>query len=169
MTLPDLEEHEEENNNPHQHSVTEALIEVIKLAAEEGRITLGVHECIKLLGNSAEEVMLCLIAKWTGSQDAAVKIEHVLIKAFCQEGYIDLLHVHDQVKLTKLLVTCLSQSAQDKPQNVIKPPMEENSAGYSCIMIKYPKHDTSPDEDMVAEYIKHEQMTHAEPFVALPD
>ena len=84
--------------------------------------------------------MLCLIAaQSTGVQDAAVKIQHILIRAFCQENAIDLLQVHDQVKLTQLMQSCLSQPGKGSggQGSVLKAPTKaENNAGFDCIMIK---------------------------------
>ena len=88
--------------------------------------------------SSPEEVMLCLIAApSTDAQDAAVQIQHTLIRAFCQENAIDLLHVHDQVKLTQLLLCCLSQPWMKGGKGLAKAPTKaEVNAGFGCIMIK---------------------------------
>lgn len=168
MTLPDLEEHEEEQEILSQ-SVVAALIKVIQQAVQQGRLTCGVQDCIKLLGSCPEKIMLCLLAQNSSgpSQDACLKIQHVLIRAFCQENGIDLLHVEDHVKLTQLILTSLGQLSLTS--QVAKPSLEENSMGYSCVMIQYSGHkDASHDEDAVSEYVNKQLHANVVPYVTLP-
>ena len=51
--------------------------------------------------------MLCLLAKRNATQDAAVKIKHVLLEAYCYENEISLLRIENgQMKLKELLQSC---------------------------------------------------------------
>ena len=36
----------------HSHTVQEAVVEVVKEGAEEGRVTYGIDACVQLLGRS---------------------------------------------------------------------------------------------------------------------
>ena len=85
-----------------------------------------------------QEVMLCLLALSSGTQDAAVQIQHVLIRAFCQEHAVPLLHVYDQAKLTQLLHCCLAQPGAKAASGALAKAAgkEVGAGGVSCIMIK---------------------------------
>ncbi|XP_076440049.1 growth arrest and DNA damage-inducible protein GADD45 alpha-like [Babylonia areolata] len=168
MPLPCVEEHEDEQHS-HSEAVSRAVVEVVKQGMEEDRVTSGIQQCVQLMQSGPENLMLCLLVQLSQSLPAEIKIPLLLIRAFCQENDINLLHMKGENKLTHLMSTCLTLSSKLAADPVTKPPVQVNSDGLGCVMIKYPKHDTSFEDDMVADYIKEKMQNHTDPSVTIPD
>ena len=80
-------------------------------------VSLGLCRC-------PEDIMLCLLAKPSATQDADHTIMHVLLRAYCRDNEIDLLNVEDgQTKLKELL-----QSCQGPPAVMATKPAKDDSA-----------------------------------------
>ncbi|KAL8625629.1 hypothetical protein ACOMHN_043904 [Nucella lapillus] len=173
MPLPCVEEQEEEQHS-YNHVVSQAVVKVVIQGMEEERVTCGIQKCVQLMESLAENVMLCVLVQQSATLKADVKIPLLLIRAFCQENTIHLLHVQGQHKMTQLLSTCLSQSTKRCTDDVRAPPIptpvqEDNGSGLGCIMIKFPKGNTSFEDDFVMDYIKDQMQNYTEPSVAIPD
>lgn len=153
MTLLEIvEEEEKEDLQPVQ--VVQWLAEMVQKAVEEGRLACGLEGCVKLLGSGPDEVMLCVLPGSSAKANVDVMIQHTLIKAFCVEHYIHVLSVDCATKLTKLIYHSYQQAAQMGKADVTMPPVPENSPGFTCVLVKYPKNGHSKEEAILGKLFK---------------
>ncbi|KAL4236764.1 Growth arrest and DNA damage-inducible protein GADD45 alpha [Mactra antiquata] len=142
MTLTDLKEASESHEQPKDTSVVnvgQALVEVLKQALAQGRLTLGVFECAEVLEECPEQVMLCVLPK-VSDTNTMINIQHKLIEAHCWENTVNLVKVDSMEKLVTLL------SKPDANSNI------DRTLDYSCILIGFPMDEMSEDDYHMTKY-----------------
>lgn len=132
----------------------QVLVDVIKQALAQGRITLGVFECAEVLETCPEQVMLCILPK-VSDGDTLVNIQHKLIEAHCWENDVNLVKVDSAEKLVSLLTTPGSTNI-------------DRSLDYSCILIGFPVEDMSDNDYEMTKY-SYLFQDQAPDVIALPD
>nr|XP_057928164.1 growth arrest and DNA-damage-inducible, alpha, b isoform X2 [Doryrhamphus excisus] len=99
-----LEDNSGENASERMESVAHALEEVLSAALPQGCITVGVYEAAKSLNVDSDNVVLCVLASDDSDKhDAALQIHFTLIRAFCCDNHIDIVHVDNMRRLAELV------------------------------------------------------------------
>ncbi|XP_054645718.1 growth arrest and DNA damage-inducible protein GADD45 alpha-like [Dunckerocampus dactyliophorus] len=99
-----LEENSGENTSERMESVAQALEEVLSAALPQGCITVGVYEAAKSLNADSDNVVLCVLASDDSDKhDVALQIHFTLIRAFCCDNHIDIVHVANMRRLAELV------------------------------------------------------------------
>lgn len=103
----------------HPMSIGQALVDVLRDAIVEHRVTRGFLNCGHLLQTNPGNVMLCVLAEnGDMSRDVAYNIHTTLLEAFCLENDIWMIKVDSSRKLCSLLMpdddaghmTCMDDS-----------------------------------------------------------
>lgn len=183
MPLPCVEELEEEKHS-HDRVISQAVVKVVVQATEGERVTSGVHQCMESMNDSeAENMMLCLMDPLPHRvPDFNIFLQ--LIKDWCRLKAVPLMHVQGGEGQT-MMTQPLLQSAYDVSLTSAKcagdvrvprcgrAPVQEGKGGCcggpGCIMIKYPKGNTSFEDDLVIDYIKDKVHNYTDPRVTFPD
>ncbi|XP_061744649.1 growth arrest and DNA damage-inducible protein GADD45 alpha-like isoform X1 [Nerophis ophidion] len=99
-----LEDNSGEHTSERMESVAQALEEVLSAALPQGCVTVGVYEAAKSLNADSDNVVLCVLASDDGDQqDVALQIHFTLIRAFCCDNHIDIVHVANTRRLAELV------------------------------------------------------------------
>lgn len=85
-------------------SIGETVQNVLSLAKQAQRITLGFSDAIKLLSKTPEEAQFCFLTE-PKHGDSATHMNEVLLQAFCYEHGIYIIKVDDGRKLAHILGT----------------------------------------------------------------
>lgn len=85
-------------------SIGETVQNVLKLAKQTERITLGFSDAIKVLSKTPEEAQFCFLTE-PKHGDSATHMNEVLLQAFCYEHGIYIIKVDDGRKLAHILGT----------------------------------------------------------------
>lgn len=149
MTLTNADE-EEKQMEPKPTTVInigEVLVEVLKQALSQGRITYGVFECVDILETCPEQVMLCVLPS-VDPNDLSINIHHKLIEAYCWENSINVVKIDSQEKLTLLLTTATPTSPEMKKAagNF------DRTCDLNCILIGFPSEEMSEDDFHITKY-----------------
>ncbi|XP_001337468.4 growth arrest and DNA damage-inducible protein GADD45 gamma-like [Danio rerio] len=80
-----------------------ALSEALLSAKAEGRLTVGVYECAKIMNEDPDSVSFCLLATDDFECDIALQIHFTLIQAFCFDNDISIVRVNDLKRLNALV------------------------------------------------------------------
>ncbi|XP_045158926.1 growth arrest and DNA damage-inducible protein GADD45 alpha-like isoform X1 [Mercenaria mercenaria] len=140
MTLTDLTNSAENNKQePSVVDIGQVLVEVLKQAVSQGRITLGGFECAEVLETCPEQVMLCILPKVSDS-DTMINIQHKLIEAHCWENDVNVVKVDSAEKLVSLLTT------PDENSNI------DRTRDFSSILIGFPVDEMSSDDYQMTKY-----------------
>lgn len=125
----------------------EVLVEVLKQALSQGRITYGVFECVDLLETCPEQVMLCVLPNVDAS-DLSINIQHKLIEAYCWENSVNVVKIDSLEKLTVLLTAASPASPEmKKVQGQV-----DRTCDLSCILIGFPTDEMSEDDFNITKY-----------------
>ncbi|KAL5016805.1 hypothetical protein ScPMuIL_006394 [Solemya velum] len=116
-------------------AIGSALVDTIKQAMVDGRVTCGVYASVKLLDINPENVMLCVLPQASFESDVTIHMQHTLIEAYCWENDISVLKIDNARKLERLLRT-------RDGDNCVLPDVAE-SDDVSCVLIEYPKSQPS--------------------------
>lgn len=156
MTLTDHTNAVEENKQePSVVDIGQVLVEVLKQAMSQGRITLGGFECAEVLETCPEQVMLCILPKVSDS-DTMINIQHKLIEAHCWENDVNVVKVDSAEKLVSLL------TKPDKNSNI------DRTQDFSSILIGFPVDEMSSDDYQMTKYSYLFQDNQAD-VIPLPD
>uniref|UniRef100_A0A8C2F0E3 Growth arrest and DNA damage inducible gamma n=1 Tax=Cyprinus carpio TaxID=7962 RepID=A0A8C2F0E3_CYPCA len=82
-----------------------SLSEALLSAKAEGRLTVGVYECAKIMNVDPDRVSFCLLATDDFGCDIALQIHFTLIQAFCFDNDISIVRVNDLKRLNALVGT----------------------------------------------------------------
>lgn len=85
-------------------SIGETVQNVLTLAKQTERITLGFSDAIKVLSKTPEEAQFCFLTE-PKHGDSATHMNEVLLQAFCYEHGILIIKVDDGRKLAHILGT----------------------------------------------------------------
>lgn len=85
-------------------SIGETVQNVLSLAKQTQRVTLGFSDAIKLLSKTPEEAQFCFLTE-PKHGDSATHMNEVLLQAFCYEHGIYIIKVDDGRKLAHILGT----------------------------------------------------------------
>uniref|UniRef100_A0A671R364 Growth arrest and DNA damage inducible gamma n=1 Tax=Sinocyclocheilus anshuiensis TaxID=1608454 RepID=A0A671R364_9TELE len=80
-----------------------SLAEALLSAKAEGRLTVGVYECAKIMNEDPDSVSFCLLATDDFECDIALQIHFTLIQAFCFDNDISIVRVNDLKRLNALV------------------------------------------------------------------
>ncbi|XP_052274122.1 growth arrest and DNA damage-inducible protein GADD45 alpha-like isoform X2 [Dreissena polymorpha] len=131
------------------------IVQVVKSALSQGRVTFGLFECVEVLEMCPDQVMVCLLPK---VQDSSflnlINIQHKLIEAHCWENEVNLVKVDSASKLLKLL-------------NDGSPVCIDRTADLSCLLVGYPT-DGMTTEDLQVTKLSH-LLQDGYDTIALPD
>lgn len=149
MTLTGTEEKEEkmEKAQPTVINIGEVLVEVLKQALSQGRITYGVFECVEVLETCPEQVMVCVLPTVDPS-DLSINIQHKLIEAYCWENSVNVVKINSIEKLTAVLTAASPMSPEMKKS----PGMMDRTCDFSCILIGFPADEMSEDDFHITKY-----------------
>lgn len=138
--------------------IGQVLVEVVKQAVSQGRITLGVFECAEVLETCPEQVMLCILPKVSelDDLDTMINIQHKLIEAHCWENSVNVVKVDSAEKLVSLL------ASPDQNSNI------DRTLDFSCILIGFPVDEMSADDFQMTKYSYLFQDKEAD-VIPLPD
>ncbi|XP_059144825.1 growth arrest and DNA damage-inducible protein GADD45 beta-like [Physella acuta] len=138
-------------------TISEALAITLKQALQQKRVTMGVHDCAKLLRCSPNRVMMCVLPELT-TDDLSMHIHHTLVKSFCWEHEIKLLMVKNEQCLLDLVKGC--------PEHA-----NATEKSVSCLMIEYPLDGNSEADTFVIGY--HDTIMYSDifpkPVIQLPE
>ncbi|CAG0916407.1 unnamed protein product [Notodromas monacha] len=89
---------EEEMNVKEMWKLRPALNQVLERAATQGRLTYGLHACLKVLQICPQSVLVCILpvdakSPQQNCEDKSKGILHRLLEAFCFENDIKLLKI----------------------------------------------------------------------------
>ncbi|KAK7483457.1 hypothetical protein BaRGS_00025256 [Batillaria attramentaria] len=121
-----------------------ALRASLRQAAAQRRLTVGLNRCVNMLKRNPEKVMVCLLLRSapSASGDQAVSnIQHTLLKAFCTENHISIVHVCGDMSLMRL-VGRLAGRTVDDGQELCSDSLED----CSLILIEHPSGAPSSED-----------------------
>uniref|UniRef100_A0AAY4B1S1 Ribosomal protein eL8/eL30/eS12/Gadd45 domain-containing protein n=1 Tax=Denticeps clupeoides TaxID=299321 RepID=A0AAY4B1S1_9TELE len=80
------------------------LKEALVNAHADGRVTVGVYECAKIMNDDPDSVAFCVLATDDAFQcDVALQIHFTLIQAFCFDNDISIVRVSDTQRLAEIV------------------------------------------------------------------
>ncbi|XP_062867557.1 growth arrest and DNA damage-inducible protein GADD45 gamma-like [Trichomycterus rosablanca] len=83
---------------------SKALVEAVQGADVEGRVTVGVYECAKIMNEDPDSVSFCVLAMDEEFEcDIALQIHFTLIQAFCFDNDISIVRVNDVQRLAEIV------------------------------------------------------------------
>ncbi|XP_041971369.1 growth arrest and DNA damage-inducible protein GADD45 alpha [Aricia agestis] len=142
--------------------VSQCIRSMLRRAAVEKRLTIGLLPAIQHLSKNCEGALFCVTTEATPG-DSATHMQEVLLQAFCVENDIYVIKVDSEVKLKKILGFC-------------KTPLD-----FSCILVHYPYADPFTDSQEIdfsllseserdlIDYCESKWGTAQMPVVKLPD
>ncbi|KAI5096466.1 growth arrest and DNA damage-inducible protein GADD45 gamma-like, partial [Silurus meridionalis] len=89
-----------------------SLVEALQSADADGRVTVGVYECAKIMTDDPDSVSFCVLAMDEEFEcDIALQIHFTLIQAFCFDNDISIVRVNDVQRLAEIV------SAKDETED----------------------------------------------------
>ncbi|KAF5903731.1 growth arrest and DNA damage-inducible protein GADD45 gamma-like, partial [Clarias magur] len=83
---------------------SKSLSEALQTAEAEGRVTVGVYECAKIMNDDPDSVSFCVLAMDEEFEcDIALQIHFTLIQAFCFDNDISIVRVNDVQRLGEIV------------------------------------------------------------------
>ncbi|KAG5272723.1 hypothetical protein AALO_G00168620 [Alosa alosa] len=79
------------------------LKEALQNAQADGRVTVGVYECAKIMNEDPDSVSFCVLATDAFECDIALQIHFTLIQAFCFDNDISIVRVNDMQRISKIV------------------------------------------------------------------
>ncbi|KAL4236763.1 Growth arrest and DNA damage-inducible protein GADD45 alpha [Mactra antiquata] len=124
-------------------TIGKAVKNVLIEAIEQDRVNYGVFECVDILERDSESVMVVILPDFK-VKDAALRIQHTLIEAFCRENEVKVLKVDCATKVSTIFTSSASKEVKDR---TLVP-------DFSCLLVKNPD-VFSTDDDFVCSYCEN--------------
>ncbi|XP_060605887.1 growth arrest and DNA damage-inducible protein GADD45 alpha-like [Ruditapes philippinarum] len=124
-------------------TIGKAVKHVLVQAMEQDRVNYGVFECVDILERDTERVLVVILPD-TKVKDAALRIQHTLIEAFCRENEVKVLKVDCATKISTIFTSTATKEQKER----------SFSTDFSCILVKNPE-IFSKDDEFVSDYCEN--------------
>ncbi|WAR24224.1 GA45A-like protein [Mya arenaria] len=124
--------------------IGKAVRQTLVQALEQDRVRFGILRCVDILERDADNVMVCILPQGK-ARDAAVRIQHTLIEAFCRENDVRCLKVDCATKISTVFT---SASTKEQKERAV-------SADLSCLLVMTPPAAASKEDEFVCDYCEN--------------
>ncbi|KAH9504648.1 hypothetical protein Btru_062509 [Bulinus truncatus] len=160
MTLPDTMEKENTIDTRKIKAMGLTLRACIKQAMRRNGLTCGMKACGELLQSCPSSVMMCLLPD--SCHNISIHIHQTLIEAFCRENNILIIHLKDDIKVSKLLNKLTEGNHGCR--------LNGKSDDTSCLLLQIPKRGPSKEDQALCQYFEDMmKLTYQLPHLNLPD
>lgn len=133
----------EDSTTKQPKTIGKAVKHVLIQAMEQDRVNYGVFECVDLLERDTERVMVVILPD-AKVKDAALRIQHTLIEAFCRENDVRVLKVDCAKKISTIFTSSATKHQKDRCF----------TSDFSCILVTRPE-VLSKDDEFVSDYCEN--------------